>query len=113
AYPTGKPLVADLTGVTKVYLAVKDLDAAIAQFQRTYGLRAPERRGDAAFGAKLASFAGTPVVLAAPPGAQSWLAKRIEEFGEAPCAFVLGRAKPARQITWLDSAGLGWHLGLE
>jgi len=112
AYPSGKPLVNSFTGVTKVYLGVKDLDAAIAKFQDAYGLPAPERRDDTSFGAKLASFSGTPVVLASPIG-QSWLAERIERFGEAPCAFVLGRQKPGKQITWLDSAALGWHLGLE
>ncbi len=113
AYPSGKPLVTNLTGVTKVFLAVKDLDAAIAQFQHAYSLPAPRRQDDVSFGAKLAAFAGTPVVLATPLNAQSWLAKRIEEIGEAPCAFVLGRAKPAKKIIWLDSASLGWHLGLE
>ena len=113
AYPSGKPLVTKFTGVTKVYLAVKDLDAAVAQFERAYSLAAPQRQEDATFGAKLAVFAGTPVVLATPLSSQSWLAKRIEEFGEAPCAFVLGRAKPAKTITWLDSASLGWRLGME
>jgi hypothetical protein len=113
AYPSGKPTTANFIGVTKVFLAVKDLDAAIVQFQKAYGFGAPERHDDTAWGAKLASFPGTPVVLAAPLNAQSWIAKRIERFGESPCAFVLGRAKPAKQITWLDSAALGWHLGVE
>lgn len=112
AYPSGKPLVTNLTGITKVYLAVRDLDAAIAQFQRAYGLPAPQRQDDASFGAKLAWFSGTPVVLAAPLG-KSWLVERLQRFGEAPCAFVLGRPKPGREITWFDSAALGWRLGLE
>jgi hypothetical protein len=63
--------------------------------------------------ARLASFAGTPVVLATPLNKQSWLTERLQRFGEAPCAFVLRRAKSAKQITWLDSEKLGWHLGLE
>ena len=113
AYPSGKALVTNFTGVTKVILAVKDLEAAIEKFRQAYNLPAPQRRDDAEFGARLASFPATPVVLATPLAPQSWLAKRLEEFGEAPCAFVLGRAKPGRRITWLDSAALGWHLGLE
>lgn len=113
AYPSGKATTTDFTGVIKVFLAVRDLDAAIAQFQKAYGLGAPERSVDSGFGARLAWFKGTPVVLATPLDAQSWLAKRIDRFGESPCAFVLGRRKPARQITWLDAAKLGWHLGLE
>jgi hypothetical protein len=113
AYPGGKPTSTNFSGVAKVFLAVRDLDAAAAQFQKTYGLDAPERSVDSSFGARLAWFHGTPVVLATPLDAQSWLTKRIERFGEAPCAFVLGRAKPAKKITWLDAGKLGWHLGLE
>jgi hypothetical protein len=108
AYPSGKPLITNLTGITKVYLAVNDLDAAVAQFQRNYNLQAPERRDDKAFGARLASFAGTPVVLAAPLG-NSLLAERLQRFGESPCAFVLGRPKPAKDITWLGTT----HIGLQ
>ena len=38
------------------------------------------------------------------------LVERLQRFGEAPCAFVLGRAKPADKITWLDP---GWYLGVQ
>jgi len=109
AYPSGKPTTSKFTGITKVYIAVKDLEAAIAEYQRTYKLPAPARIDDSTFGAKLASFQGTPVVLAAPLG-DSWLGERLQRFGEAPCAFVLGRATPAAEITWLNP---GWHLGVQ
>ncbi len=109
AYPSGKPTTTKFTGITKVYIAVKNLDQAIAEYQRAYKLPAPERKDDAEFGATLASFQGTPVVLAAPLG-NSWLVDRLERFGEAPCAFVLGRAKPADKIKWLDP---GWRLGVQ
>lgn len=125
AYPSGKPSVTDLNGVTKVVIAVQDLDKSAAQFQKAYGLKAPVRQDDPAFGAKLAWFEGTPTVLAAPLNAQSWLTDRLQRFGEAPCAFVLGKgsgahyaAKPGgkwfgREVSWFDSAALGWRLGLE
>jgi len=113
AYPSGKPTTTTYKGVTKVFLAVKDLDAAVAQFEKAYGLGSPLRRDDAALGAKLAVFDGTPVVLAAPIDARSWIAQRLEQFGEAPCAFVLGRAKPSKEITWLNASKLGWRLGVE
>jgi len=108
AYPSGKPLITNLTGITKVYLAVSNLEAAVRQFQSTYNLHAPDRRDDIAFGARLASFPDTPVVLAAPLG-NSWLTERLQRFGESACAFVLGRQKPAKQITWLGDT----HIGLE
>lgn len=108
AYPSGKPLITNLTGITKVYLAVNDLEASIAQFQHTYNLEAPERHDDATFGARLASFTGTPVVLATPLN-NSWLAERLQRFGESPCAFILGRPKPAKEITWLGTT----HIGLQ
>jgi hypothetical protein len=68
---------------------------------------------------------GTPVVLAAPLNSQSWLAARIDQFGEGPCAFVLGarkagRYKPASKtrwfgtdVSWFDPEKLGWRLGFE
>ena len=123
AYPSGKPTTIDFTGVAKVVIGVKDLDASITQFQRAYGFSAPDRQDDRDFDAKLAWFRGTPVVLAAPLSSQSWLDARIREFGETPCAFVLGSARPmdahrpalwfGKHVIWADSAKLGWHLGFE
>jgi len=123
AYPSGKPTTTEFTGVSKVVIAVKDLDASIVQFRRAYGFLPPERQEDKEFGAKLAWFQGTPVVLASPLSPQSWLAARIGQFGETPCAFILAAAhamdvhNPAmwfgRHVAWADSAKLGWHLGFE
>ncbi len=124
AYPSGKPTTAKWTGIVKVVVAVKDLDAAIGKYRRAYALPVPERQDDAEFGAKLAWFPGTPVVLAAPLGSESWLEARIAKLGEAPCAFVLGAAHGitgsgessnwfGKPILWADAAHLGWHLGFE
>ena len=120
AYPGGKPTTNKYRGITKVVLAVKDLDASIARFRKAYGLAEPERQEDAAFGAKLAWFAGTPAVLAAADGPNSWLVERIRRFGEVPCAFLLGAtggltgAKPSnwfgKPIFWENP---GWRLGVE
>ncbi len=109
AYPSGKPTTTKFTGIVKVYIAVKNLDAAIAEYRKAYKLAAPKRADDPGFGARTAWFEGTPVVLAAPLP-DSWLVERLQRFGEAPCAFVLGRAKPAEKITWLNP---GWHLGVQ
>jgi hypothetical protein len=124
AYPSGKPTTTQWTGITKVVIAVNDLDAAIRQVQRAYALPPPERQDDADFGAKLAFFRGTPVVLATPFTAQSWLAERIRRFGEGPCAFIVGSEHGliganhpsvwfGKPVTWSDRSRLGWHLGFE
>jgi Glyoxalase-like domain len=115
ASPSGMSSTTEFTGVAQVVIAVRNLDVAIAQYRKAYGLTAPERQEDAAFGAKLAWFPGTPVVLATPLTSGSWLTARLDQFGEAPCAFVLGKGTdPVRfqKISWLDSAKLGWRLGI-
>jgi hypothetical protein len=125
AFPGGKPTTTSLAGVSKVVLGTRDLDAAVRRFQRAYGLADPRRQDDASFGTKLAWFEGTPVVIAAPLNAQSWLAHRLDQFGEIVCAFVLARGtggkyrtKPGgdwfgKRIDWFDPLPAGWRLGLE
>jgi hypothetical protein len=124
AFPSGKPNTSGWSGVVKVVVGVHDLDAAIAQYRQAYALAPPQRQDDAEFGAKLAWFRGTPVVLAAPLSSESWLSARLQQFGEAPCAFILksnliveSSQKPSRWfgsfIRWNSAEQLGWHLGFE
>ena len=123
AYPSGKPTKGDFVfGVAKVVIAVNDLDAAIGEFRRAYGLGEPQGQENQALDAKLAWFRGTPIVLASPRSEKSWLRARLDRFGELPCAYVLGsgfetESRPSEwfgaKITWLDSAKLGWRLGFE
>jgi len=125
AYPAGKPTTSTYTGIAKVVLSVEDLDAAIGKYQRAYGFSAPQRQEDPVFGARLAWFPGTPVVLAAPDGPQSWLAERLRRFGETPCGFILGTTSlvvdtlvpPSKwfgkSVFWMSPGVLGWRLGVE
>jgi len=116
AFPKGQPTTKGFSGVRRVVIAVRDLKASVARFRQAYGLPAPVEREDAAFGGRLALFPDTPVVLAAPLGASSWVSKRIDRFGEGPCAFVLGRAGSSgrwEMVNWFDVEKLGWHLGVE
>jgi glyoxalase-like protein len=125
AFPSGHPTTKDFDGVTKVVIVVRDLQASIDRYRQTYGLAPPIKQVDSTFGAHLASFGGTPVVLAAPLTAQSWLITRLERFGEGPCAFILRARKAGRyevasktrwfgiDLSWFDSGSLGWHLGFE
>jgi hypothetical protein len=113
AFPNGKPTTTKFAGIRRVVIAVRDLEASVARFRQAYGLPAPEEREDADFGARLAAFPDTPVILAAPRNGTSWLNQRLDQFGEGPCAFVLGGGRAAKNIAWFDVEKLGWHLGSE
>ena len=124
AFPQGKPLNKNFGGVTKVVIAVRDLDASVKRYSQAYGIPLPIKEVDRDFGAHLALLGGVPVVLAQPLAPDSWLARRLAQFGEAPCAFVLdrrrGRYRAASEtrwfgtkISWFDAQKLGWRLGFE
>jgi Glyoxalase-like domain len=124
ALPQKKPITRDFKGVSRVVIAVRDLDEAIKRYRQAYAQPAPIKQVDKEFGAQLALMGGIPVVLAQPlPG--SWLVERLEQFGEAPCAFVLSASQPQRyqaaaktrwfgaDISWFDPEKIGWRLGFE
>jgi len=115
AFPTGSPTVSNFRGVTRVIIAVRDLNASTDRYRKAYNLPAPRESTDAVLGAREAIFSGTPVILATPLNAASWITTRLAQFGEGPCAFVLGSQanKDPKPITWLNAAKLGWHLGVE
>jgi hypothetical protein len=123
ALPTGKPTTDKYLGVSKVILGVHDLDAAIALYRRAYSLPEPHRHRDPEFDASLAYFDGAPIILAQGLSAASWISRRVAEFGDAPCAFVLlakggiGAERTSQwfgsYIEWFDSERLGWRLGVE
>lgn len=90
--PTPGAAGSELHGVAQVVLGVEQIGPASTLFRRVYGWEEPARYEDAAFGARLARFAGTPVTLAEPlPGstAADWLRARLEHFGPLPCAILL------------------------
>jgi hypothetical protein len=125
AFPAGKPTTKDFSGVVRVVIAVRDLQESAKRYQQAYGSPPPLKQVDSTFGAHLALIGGTPVVLAAPLTSQSWLGKRLDQFGEGPCAFILGAKKAGRyqaasktrwfgaDVSWFDPAKLGWYLGFE
>ena len=123
AFLKGQPTTRKALGVAKVVVGVGDLDAAIALYRRAFRLSVPKRQRDAEFGAELAWFEGTPFVLAQGLASDSWLARRVREFGEGPCAFVLQSAGGltgasashwfGSTIFWTNEQRLGWRLGLQ
>lgn len=125
AFPQGKPVTKAFRGVTRVVIAVRNLDEAIQRYRQAYGVPPPIKQVDQNFEGYLALLGNLPVVLAQPLNAGSWLAERIERFGEGPCAFVLGAVNPRHfpgasktrwfgaGISWFDEEKLGWRLGVE
>jgi hypothetical protein len=125
AFPQGKPTIRDFKGVTRVVIAVRNLDAAVDQYRKAFGLPPAIKQVDAEFGGQLAMTGNAPVVFAQPLQANSWLDARIRKFGEGPCAFILGATRPGRykavsrsrwfavDISWFDPEKLGWRLGFE
>ena len=113
AFPKGKPTVEDYSGIKRVVIAVRDLKQAVARFRKAYGLPVPGFQDDPDLSAHLASFAGTPVILAEALDSRTWIAQRIERFGEGPCAFILGTKGSGQRVSWFDVEKLGWHLGFE
>jgi glyoxalase-like protein len=77
-----------LKGIGTVVIAVEGLEDPVRLFRRLYGWSEPEVSRDLWDGVLLASFSGTPVVLAVPAGT-GWLAQRLERFGPSPCAFLI------------------------
>jgi hypothetical protein len=113
AFPKGKPTTTDFSGVKQVVIAVRDLKKSVARYRQAYALPVPQNQDDQTLAAHLATFAGTPVILAEPLNSQSWIAQRIDQFGEGPCAFILASQKAGATTTrWLDTQKLGWHLGI-
>ena len=123
AFPQAKPVTRDFSGIRNVVIAVKSLADATKLYRQAFGLEEPLRQVDQDFGAQLALLGGTPVILAQPLTSDSWMAQRIETFGEGPCAVVLGRAKSSHyraaaksrwfgvEVSWFDANDLGWRLG--
>jgi hypothetical protein len=114
AFVSGHPTTSDYRGVSRVVIAVKDLKQGIERYRKAYGVGKAVEAEDPGLGARIAIFEGSPVVLATPAKNGS-VSNRLEKFGEGPCAFVLGKgtAKPGWHVSWLDSAKLGWYLGVE
>ncbi len=124
-YPGGKPVTKEFRGVARVVIAVRNLDDAIKRYHQAYDEPPPIKQADASFGAHLALLGNLPVILAQPLTPSSWLAQRIEQFGEGPCAFVLAAVNPGHfqaasktrwfgaEVSWFDAEKLGWRLGFE
>jgi len=103
AYPSGKPTMPEWRGIGTVYIAVRDLAEAVKRYRATFQLAEPVKGYDKTVHADTARFAGTPVVLAS--ATKGWLAIRVAQFGEAPCAFVISTSGGAQKVVGIASNG--------
>ena len=118
-----------LSGVGIVVLGVKNLDKSIALFRKIYGWPTPKVEDHPEFGARIAYFHGTPVMLATASAPDSWVSERIARLGQCPVAFLLRAGDfnaasqhfslPARKrwfnldVAWFDEKKLrGIRLGV-
>jgi hypothetical protein len=118
----------ELNGVSGVILGVEDLESSIELFRKIYYWPAPVIREDEILGARLGHFSDSPLLLASPLSRDCWLAERLDNLGESPCACLigsrnlettiqrLGLSEPVdwfdSRIAWLDPARLeGTRLG--
>ena len=123
AFPQGAPGNRNFRGIARVVLAVRNLDDSLARYRQAYGLAGAIVLPDPVFHAQLAVPSEAPIVLAQPLAGNSWLASRLAQFGEAPCAVLLDAGENAHatgpagsrwsdlHIRWFDSEALGWRLG--
>ena len=74
----------DFHGVGAVVIGVRELAPACALFEQAFGLRGAAIEAHPEFGARVACFAGTPVMLAEGLHGDSWIAQRVAQFGERP-----------------------------
>jgi len=114
-----------LRGIARVVIAVRELAVSEALFRRAYIWPEARKFTDAEFGARLAHFADTPVILAEPSGPHTRTAERLRGFGEGPMAFLFAGALnpsehiPARlsswfgdRIRWLPETIVGAQIGV-
>lgn len=88
--PSASVVAGLLTGVNKVVLGVDHLEKAIVLFQKAFHWSPPDVTNAVEYGARLANFVDTPVILATPLDSSNWLGQRLTQFGPSPCAFLLG-----------------------
>ncbi len=124
AFPRGKPTTTRFEGISNVVVGVEDLEGAIAQYRKAFSLPLPRRQQDVDFGAEVAWFEGTPIVLAMGLTADGWLSRRVREYGEAPVALVFKTNEGSggsgsvsywfgHAIFWRNGVKLGWRLGVQ
>jgi hypothetical protein len=95
----------EIVGVETVVLATPDAFPVMEHLSLGYGLVQKAPRPWPELDAEVREIPGAPVAVATPASADGWLARRLERFGPAPCAFVLKCAR-TRERRWLPTERL-------
>jgi Glyoxalase-like domain len=107
-------------GVAAVVIGVGNLSKATELFRRAFGWEAPAVEEHPEFGARLAQFRGTPVILGEALATGAWLAKRLTRFGEGPAAFLFSKTTAFREeavwferpVSWCPEQETGTRIGV-
>ena len=107
-------------GVAAVIIGVQALSLTTELFGRAYEWDTPAVEEHVDFGARLARFYGTPVILAEPLARRDWLSTRLRNFGEGPVGFLLsaktdsgeGEIWFGKRVRWCSEQELGARIGL-
>lgn len=91
-----------LTGVEKVMIGVQDAAEVVAQFRSVFRLSAPLTVELSTVSGSVTSFPGTPMAFVSPVRQNSWIAQRLEKFGQCPCGYLLGTEDFERSNEALD-----------
>jgi len=95
-------------GVDHVVIAVKDLDAAIKQYEAIYGIPASDRGEPAGAGFKNAHFrfGGSFIELISPAGDQGPVARRVAASGDGPYLIAMAVDNLDQTLAELRSKGV-------
>jgi hypothetical protein len=101
----------ELAGIAGVVIGVQDLTGAIAVVRRVYRRDKFETHIDPQFGATIVTVTGAPLTLAAPLAHDSWLARRLAEYGDSPAALLLRSTELSRSARRFPACRAGSWLG--
>jgi catechol 2,3-dioxygenase-like lactoylglutathione lyase family enzyme len=127
--PSASVKGSELHGIEVVVIGVNDLQESIRLYRRAFNLPEPEIVENSEFGARMAYFSQSPVILAQPLDKSSWLTARLAKFGQGPIGLLLGTSDFARskqrsslsgetvwygrKLSWIDGVKLhGARIGI-
>lgn len=120
--PSTSVSASELTGIAGICLCVQEVARTAALFNRCYGATPSAEFTIEQIAARAVHLVDTPVYLMSPASPGTSLAHRLAQFGECPCAYLIGSTDFAhtaarfnlsesmhwqsRRVAWFDSGKL-------